>query len=119
MTRFETPNRIRTKSWFRWAGRNESARIWGDIDPVIESLGSGAVVVVDSAWGEGKTSFINMWRGELDQQRIRHVYFDAFKSDYVTDPFLAITKELGDAFPELLKQVSFKRNAMSYGASAR
>lgn len=43
------------------------------------------VVALDAGWGEGKSTFIQMWKGEVAHhrnQKIRTIYFDAFSNDY-------------------------------------
>ena len=52
------------------------------------------VIALEAHWGEGKTTFIKMWRGLVNEKRIPCVYFDAFENDYQSDPFLAISSEI-------------------------
>lgn len=52
------------------------------------------VVALDAPWGEGKSTFIKMWRGFLNEKEIVNIYFDAFENDYQEDPLLAISSEL-------------------------
>lgn len=63
---------------------------------VIKNTDNPLVLALDAPWGEGKTTFIKMWEGLLDEHEnnIEHIYFDAFENDYQNDPFLAITSEL-------------------------
>ncbi len=49
------------------------------------------VIALDAAWGEGKSTFIKMWRGMLNQEGIIHFYFDAFSNDYQSDAMLALS----------------------------
>jgi hypothetical protein len=55
------------------------------------------VLALDDKWGNGKTSFVKMMESEI---RINHsrdaevIYFDAFKSDYQSDPFIALTASI-------------------------
>ena len=40
------------------------------------------VVSIDGRWGEGKTTFVKMWRGLLKKHNIPSIYIDAFANDY-------------------------------------
>ncbi len=48
------------------------------------------VISLDGKWGEGKTTFIKMWQGLLDQKNIPNIYVNAFENDYSDDAFMAI-----------------------------
>ncbi|MFA6040472.1 MAG: P-loop NTPase fold protein, partial [Methylophilus sp.] len=54
------------------------------------------VLALDAPWGEGKSTFIKMWRGFLAENgnQVASVYFDAFENDYQQDPLLAISSQL-------------------------
>lgn len=51
-------------------------------------------IAVDGQWGSGKTTFLKMWAGELRNQNVPVVYFDAFASDHNEDAFSAIAQAL-------------------------
>ncbi|WP_299005639.1 P-loop NTPase fold protein [uncultured Shewanella sp.] len=64
---------------------------------LIENSGGNPVIALDSGWGEGKSTFIKMWRGYLANNReteIKSIYFDAFENDYQKDPFLTLASEI-------------------------
>lgn len=52
------------------------------------------VIMLDSPWGTGKTTFIKMWAGYLRKNGFPVIYFDAFQNDHVDDGFLAIAAEV-------------------------
>ena len=55
------------------------------------------VLAIDAQWGEGKSTFIKMWKGHIlhhCEPKIRSIYFDAFTNDYQKDPFLALAAEI-------------------------
>ena len=52
------------------------------------------VFSIDSKWGDGKTTFVKMWKKHIEKESIPCVYFDAFKHDFYNDPFLAISREI-------------------------
>lgn len=61
---------------------------------IIENINDELVLAIDAPWGEGKTTFIKMWRGMLAGEGIKSIYFDAFENDYQEDSFLAIAAEI-------------------------
>lgn len=57
------------------------------------------VISLDSEWGTGKTTFIQMWRNMLDndiqyKEHFETIYFNAWENDYLKDPLLAILSQI-------------------------
>lgn len=55
------------------------------------------VLALDDKWGNGKTSFVKMMESEISKNHsddFEVIYFDAFKSDYQSDPFVALTSNI-------------------------
>ncbi|ECH5401934.1 hypothetical protein FPX58_12235, partial [Salmonella enterica] len=55
------------------------------------------VLALDDKWGNGKTSFVKMMESEINKNHsddFEVIYFDAFKSDYQSDPFVALTSNI-------------------------
>ena len=78
---------------------------------LVENSGGDVVFALDAPWGEGKSTFIQMWRGHVEHCRktktkIKAIYFDAFANDYQKDPFLALAAE----FYELAEGDSNKKS---------
>ena len=63
----------------------------------IDMVDDGCVLAIDAPWGEGKTTFINWWAKDLATSH-SVILFNAFKSDFMCEPFWALTKTLFDAF---------------------
>jgi len=64
---------------------------------LFENSQEDMVVALDAQWGEGKSTFIKMWQGHVENNRekkFKTIYFDAFANDYQKDPFLALTAEI-------------------------
>lgn len=64
---------------------------------LVQALPDGGVIALDSAWGEGKSTFIKMWLGHLRKEEpdpIESIYLDAFEHDYSDDPFICLSAEL-------------------------
>lgn len=60
---------------------------------LIESDDGIKVINIDSAWGTGKTFFLENWRGELKECR-GVVYFNAWERDYTGDPFVSLVSAI-------------------------
>lgn len=60
----------------------------------IDRLPDGCVIAINAPWGEGKTWFGLNWTAHLRELGHKTVYIDAFKRDYIEDPFLMICGEL-------------------------
>lgn len=80
---------------------------------LIENAGGNPVFALDAGWGQGKSTFIKMWRGYLEHKRakkVRTIYFDAFENDYQKDAFLALASEMYQLISQgdEPKQVAFK-----------
>lgn len=81
---------------------------------LIENAGGNPVFALDAGWGQGKSTFIKMWRGYLEHKRakkVRTIYFDAFENDYQKDAFLALASEMYQLISQgdEPKQVAFKQ----------
>ncbi len=62
---------------------------------LITSTEDELVLALDGSWGEGKSTFVRMWQGWINEQnQVESIYFDAFENDYQADPFLAIASQL-------------------------
>ena len=57
---------------------------------IILSKDEPLVISLDSAWGTGKTTFIQMWKNMLNdekvyQEKFETIYFNAWENDYIKD----------------------------------
>ncbi len=77
--------------------RKESVEI---LARLIRSVDGTGVFGVDADWGNGKTTFIRMLERFLQNGGVPVVSFNAWESDYVSDPFTAIATELTDGLGE-------------------
>ena len=57
-------------------------------------LPDGAVLSIDSAWGEGKTWFGRRWHKSLQDDGFRTAFIDCFQRDHLDDPFAMLAGEL-------------------------
>lgn len=65
------------------------------------------VISIDSEWGTGKTTFVKMWKQYLENMKYETLYFNAWESDFVDDPFIAFVNEFADILKEHPKLDSF------------
>jgi predicted KAP-like P-loop ATPase len=56
-------------------GRKEFAE---SLTSLLRNVDENLVVFVNASWGEGKTTFSEMWRARLKQQDLEVIYFDAY-----------------------------------------
>src|ERR1051326_6039079 len=61
---------------------------------LLRSVSEGLVILVHAPWGEGKTTFANMWQASLASQNCSAIYFDAYAADYFADPFVCFSGEI-------------------------
>jgi hypothetical protein len=81
------------------------------ITRLVKNIDDGLTISLNAEWGEGKTIFLKMWKAILEKEKIKCIYFDAFKSDYNEDPFLAISSQILDTYSENLSADSnFKKS---------
>ncbi|MBC7948000.1 MAG: hypothetical protein H7Y42_08995 [Chitinophagaceae bacterium] len=67
---------------------------------LVQSLDDPTVITINAPWGEGKTTFANMWRASLKNKGCRCIYIDAFANDYVDDPFIVLVGEIASHIQE-------------------
>lgn len=85
---------------------------------LVQALPDGGVIALDSAWGEGKSTFIKMWLGymrHLEDQPIQSINFDAFEHDYSDDPFICLSAELLSFFHRYHDVPDLKEKAITVG----
>lgn len=66
---------------------------------VSETDGHPLVLAIDSPYGTGKSTFVDMLGKVLNQQDFQTVYFNAWKADHVSDPLIAMVAALDAALP--------------------
>jgi hypothetical protein len=94
MLRIQPPRpRIEDRDPFKEAlsGRKELAE---SLTALIGNVSESLVIFVNAPWGEGKTTFSEMWIASLRQQKHEVIYFDAYACDYLEDPFVSFSAEI-------------------------
>jgi hypothetical protein len=89
---------------------------------LLHNVSESLVVFVHAPWGEGKTTFAQMWRADLARQKLEVVYFDAYATDYLDDPFisfcgevLALTEKKFSDGKGFLARQDFQKSAVEVG----
>ena len=82
---------------------------------LIENNDGELVIALDSPWGEGKSTFVKMWRGHLKNNHsdIKTIYFDAFENDHQSAPFLALAGEIYKLIGESSEAEIFKEKTVA------
>ena len=62
---------------------------------LIDRVDTPFVLGLNAMWGDGKTTFVEMWRRHLCTAQIRCLYFNAWESDYADDPLISFIGEMG------------------------
>ena len=100
-------------------GRKEFAE---SLTSMLRNVEENLVVFVNAPWGEGKTTFAEMWRAQLKQRKLDVIYFDAYAADYFDDPFVSFSGEILELADkhlpggkELSERQEFKETAVEVG----
>ena len=74
-------------------GREATAEI---LTRLVRNVDGPCTIAVDGAWGSGKTTFLAMWARHLRDLRFPVVEFNAWETDFTSDPFVALSSEITD-----------------------
>ena len=73
------------------------------LSDLVDSIENPIVLALDDRWGSGKTYFIKRWvaahKNENGGSAVT-VYFDAFESDYLSDPLVSIIAAISERIPK-------------------
>lgn len=78
---------------FDCLNRKDGAEILTDF---VASLDGPFVLAIDSPWGTGKTTFLNMWLQYARNKKFQTLYFNAWENDFSDSPLVSLIGELGD-----------------------
>ena len=70
--------------------RKESIEV---LTQFIAKIEENFVLTINSPWGSGKTIFVKLWIQFLKNKEYKTIYFNAWESDLVDNPILAILNE--------------------------
>lgn len=63
------------------------------LEQIVSTYNDGCVISLDGEWGTGKTTFVKMWKQQLDDTHYKTIYFNAWETDYIEDPLIALIAE--------------------------
>lgn len=72
---------------------------------LVRSISRPVVLSINGPWGYGKTSFINMWRADLERQGHVCIYFNAWQNDLSRDPLISFSGALWAEMAEKLEGI--------------
>ena len=53
-----------------------------NLENIIDSINGSVVLSIDASWGNGKTTFIKMWKQKIDNEaKYKATYFNAWEDD--------------------------------------
>ena len=55
-------------------------------------------ISIHGYWGTGKTFMLKRWQKNLESQKFKAIYFNAWEDDFCDDPLLAIIGQLAEYF---------------------
>ena len=61
---------------------------------LLQNLETPYTMSIDASWGNGKTTFLNMWKQHLRNEGFPVVGFNAWDTDFAQYPLIALTSEL-------------------------
>ncbi len=96
--------------------RKESAEI---LTELLRSTGDPLVLCVDASWGEGKTTFLTMWKKYLENTGFQTLYFNAWENDFSDDGLVSLIGELEAGIDELSLKDSKVKKAKSHLTKAK
>ncbi|MGM9830600.1 MAG: P-loop NTPase fold protein [Paludibacteraceae bacterium] len=57
---------------------------------IIKNTEGGFTLSINADWGYGKTTFVKMWEMFLRKEGYKTIYFNAWESDFVAEPMMAL-----------------------------
>ena len=57
---------------------------------IVKNTEGGFTLSINADWGYGKTTFIKMWDKMLQKKGYKTIYFNAWETDFVADPMMAL-----------------------------
>ena len=65
---------------------------------IVKHAEDGYTLSINADWGYGKTTFVKMWEAMLQSEEYKTIYFNAWESDFVADPMMALIDGLRNGF---------------------
>jgi len=72
----------------------ERDKVADNLTLLVQSTTQPFVISIQAPWGWGKSTFIKMWKAQLETQGHICFYFNAWENDFVDDPLIAFIGEI-------------------------
>jgi len=97
-------------------GRSKNAEV---LTTIIDTYADGFVLAVNNKWGTGKTTFVKMWRQQLENSAYKTLYFNAWENDFESSPLIALMGELKTLIPQKSSNITFDLLTQKAGVLAK
>ena len=77
--------------------RKESVEI---LTELLRSIAEPFVLCIDAPWGQGKTTFLRMWRQHLENEGVATLHFNAWENDFSDDALISLIGEVSSGIQE-------------------
>ncbi|MCK9431419.1 MAG: P-loop NTPase fold protein [Candidatus Omnitrophica bacterium] len=74
-----------------------------NLTAVFENTSESFVLCVDAPYGQGKTTFVELWRAYLKSKGIKSILFNAWENDYTENPLICLIAEIEASLEHELK----------------
>lgn len=68
------------------------------LSQIVKNSEGSFTLSINAPWGYGKTTFVKMWEASLQNEGYKTIYFNAWETDFVADPMMALIDGLRDGF---------------------
>lgn len=87
------------------------------LSALLDRIEDPMVIALDGRWGTGKSYFLKRWVGAHRKQnegKALTLYFDAFASDYNSDPLIALVAALSERIPAKDRPQLLRLKSLAY-----
>lgn len=74
------------------------------------------VLAINSPWGTGKTTFLNMWKRKLQIEGYSTIFFNCWENDFIEEPFIAFIEEIRNELGNELIDKDFIEKSKNVGS---
>lgn len=89
-----------------------------NLSTLLKNISSPIVFSINAPWGTGKTTFLEMLKATLSNEKCNSVYFSAWETDFAEDPLLAFLGEMNKTLESLVVGNKAKRKALNIAKKA-
>ncbi len=89
-----------------------------NLSVLLRNISTPIVLSINGSWGSGKTTFVELLEFSLRSDGCNTIYFNAWETDFATDPLLAFLGEMNTAITTLLAGDQEKSRAWEIAKNA-